>query len=365
MKKYKHLYILIIFIGIILAASLNIKEFFRIIAKFMDIISPILLGCVVGFVLNIVVKYWEKVVFAKTNNKKLIALRRPVCIILSFFSVVFIFFMVYLLVIPQLTKSLSVLSYKFPEIYSQLREKAIQYSSHVPSLKNRILASDKTGQEVIQGFIGMLTTWTSNLFTVIGSVFGVVVNFVMATIIAIYIVAGKETLMSQFSRVFKKYLPEKFRNKMYYVLDVANTTFEAFFTGQFIEAIILGSLCAIGLFIFGFPYAPMIGSVVGITALIPLIGAYIGGTFGFIMIFTQDPVKAVLFIVFLVVLQQIEGNVIYPRVVGGSIGLPGIWVIIAIIVGGGLGGVTGVLFSVPVAATLYKLIKYDVNKTEK
>lgn len=361
MIKKDNVYFLIVFAGIVLALSLNLKEILEVIGEGLDILHPILLGCIVAFVLNIVVRYWEKVVFPNTKNEKLNKLRRPLCIVLSFISVAFILFLVYLLVIPQLMKSLSIFSDRFPEIYSKFREKALMYSSSFPSLKQKIMASDKTGQEVIQNFISMLTTWTSNLFNIIGSVFGVLANSVMAMIIAIYMVSGKETLGRQFNKLFLKYIPAKFVDRMYYVLRVANSTFAAFFTGQFIEAIILGSLCALGLFVFGFPYAPMIGSVVGMTALIPLVGAYIGGSFGFIMIFTQDPIKAVLFVLFLIILQQIEGNIIYPRVVGGSVGLPGIWVIIAIIIGGGIGGITGVLFGVPIAATLYKLTKNAVN----
>ena len=355
------IYFIIIFAGITYALASNVKEVIKVLSIGLDIIHPIFLGCVVAFILNIVVKSWEKVLYPNSRDARLIKMRRPLSIILSFLSLVLILSLVYMLVIPQLTKSLSVLSDRFPEIYSQIREKALKYSSSLPSLKRRILASDKTGQEAIQNFITMLTAWTSNLFNIIGSVFGVVTNFVMATIIAIYIVSGKETLSRQFNKFFMKYFSKNFVEKLYYVLKIANSTFAAFFTGQFIEAIILGSLCTVGLFIFGFPYAPMIGSVVGITALIPLVGAYIGGAFGFIMIFTQNPLNAVLFIVFLIVLQQIEGNVIYPRVVGGSVGLPGIWVIIAIIIGGGISGVTGVLFSVPVAGTLYKLLKNGVN----
>ncbi len=165
-----------------------------------------------------------------------------------------------------------------------------------------------------------------------------------------------------YKKLFEKYLPKKLNMKIYYILDIANSTFASFFTGQFIEAIILGSLCSLGLFIFRFPYAPMIGSVVGFTALIPLVGAYIGGAFGFCMILTQDPVQAFLFILFLIVLQQIEGNLIYPKVVGGSVGLPGLWVMVAIVIGGNMAGITGVFFSVPVAATIYKLLQAAVNK---
>lgn len=360
-KTKQNVYLILIVLGIVLAVALNAKDVLIKFFGFLGIFKPIFLGCVIAFILNIVVSLWEKIFFPNTKSKYLQKSRRGICILLSFLSVILILYLVYMLVVPQLSKSIAVISNKFPALYENIRDEAIKHSSSLPTIREKLLSSDKTGQEAIQKLIGTLSIWTSNIFNIIGSVFGVMADFVMSTIIAIYLVAGKETLGRQFKKLFKRFLPEGFTKKMYYVLDIANSTFASFFTGQFIEAIILGSLCTVGLFIFRFPYAPMIGSVVGFTALIPLIGAYIGGAFGFFMILTHSPIQAILFIVFLVILQQIEGNLIYPRVVGGSVGLPGVWVIIAIIIGGGLAGIAGVFFSVPVTATIYKILKAAVN----
>lgn len=360
-KTKQNVYLILIVLGIVLAVALNAKDVLIKFFGFLGIFKPIFLGCVIAFILNIVVSLWEKIFFPNTKSKYLQKSRRGICILLSFLSVILILYLVYMLVVPQLSKSIAVISNKFPDLYESIRDEAIKHSSSLPTIREKLLSSDKTGQEAIQKLIGTLSIWTSNIFNIIGSVFGVMADFVMSTIIAIYLVAGKETLGRQFKKLFKRFLPEGFTKKMYYVLDIANSTFASFFTGQFIEAIILGSLCTVGLFIFRFPYAPMIGSVVGFTALIPLIGAYIGGAFGFFMILTHSPIQAILFIVFLVILQQIEGNLIYPRVVGGSVGLPGVWVIIAIIIGGGLAGIAGVFFSVPVTATIYKILKAAVN----
>lgn len=364
--KSKHnIYMILIVFGLVLAAALNAEDVFKKIFGFLGIFKPVFLGCVIAFILNIIVSLWEKVFFPNSKNERINKSRRGICILLSFLAILLMLYLIYMLVVPQLSKSLSVVSNKFPALYENLREEAIKHSGSLPTIREKLLTSDKTGQEAIQKLIGTLSIWTSNIFNIIGSVFGVMADFVMATIIAIYLVAGKETLGRQFKKLFRRFFPESFNRKMYYVLNIANSTFASFFTGQFIEAIILGTLCALGLLLFRFPYAPMIGSVVGFTALIPLIGAYIGGAFGFFMILTQDPLKAFLFIVFLVVLQQIEGNLIYPKVVGGSVGLPGVWVIIAIIVGGGIAGITGVFFSVPVAATIYKILKAAVNQDVK
>ena len=202
----------------------------------------------------------------------------------------------------------------------------------------------------------------NSTFSIVGSVFGVVFNFVVALIFAIYILSSKEKLGGQAKRIVHAYVKPKWIAVGKRVLTTADSTFSSFIVGQVTEAVILGSLCTVCMLIFRFPYAPMIGAFTGVTALIPVVGAYLGAAVGAFMILTQDPLKAVLFLIFIVVLQQVEGNLIYPKVVGGSIGLPGMWVLAAVTVGGGLLGVPGMLLGVPAAATLYKLLAYDVNE---
>lgn len=161
----------------------------------------------------------------------------------------------------------------------------------------------------------------------------------------------------------ERFIPEKYCRKIVHVKVIANRTFEKFFTGQFVEAIILGSLCTLGMLLFRFPYALTVGSVVGMTALIPLVGAYLGGVIGFVLLFNQGYQTALLFVLFLVILQQMEGNIIYPRVVGTSVGLPGVWVFTAVILGGGLFGIPGILFGVPFVATIYQLLKAEKEQS--
>jgi predicted PurR-regulated permease PerM len=160
----------------------------------------------------------------------------------------------------------------------------------------------------------------------------------------------------------ERFIPEKYSKKIVHVKVVANRTFGKFFTGQFVEAIILGSLCTLGMLLFRFPYALTVGSVVGMTAIIPLVGAYLGGAVGFVLLFSQGYQTALLFVLFLVILQQLEGNIIYPRVVGTSVGLPGVWVFTSVILGGGLFGIPGILFGVPFVATIYQLLKTEKDQ---
>ena len=189
----------------------------------------------------------------------------------------------------------------------------------------------------------------------------VVVNIVIGLIFSLYVLIEKEKLGAQCRLLIQTYLPA-IADKIFYVTDVVNDSFHSFIVGQCIEAVVLGGLCVVGMLLCGFPYAVMIGVFIGFTALIPIAGAYIGALVGAVMILTVSPIQALQFLLFVVVLQQVEGNLIYPKVVGESIGLPGIWVLTAITIGGGVLGVGGMLLAVPIFAAVYRLIKADVQK---
>ncbi len=191
---------------------------------------------------------------------------------------------------------------------------------------------------------------------------GGVVNFFIALIFALYILISKEKLLIQIKKICKAYLSDKVRNRIEDICYIANSTFSSFIIGQITEAVILGGLCAIGMMILKLPYAGMTGAFIGVTALIPIVGAYLGAGVGAFMILTKDPMQVIIFLIFIVILQQVEGNLIYPKVVGSSIGLPGLWVLAAVTIGGGIGGIMGMLWSVPIAATAYKLVRKDVNQ---
>ena len=198
--------------------------------------------------------------------------------------------------------------------------------------------------------------------TIISSVFSAVVNILVAFIFAIYLLNAKENLKRQAGWILQAFVKTAAKERICYVVQVFHETFTNFIVGQCMEAVIIGTLCAVLMTVLRLPYAVMTGTVVGATALIPVVGAYIGAAVGAFMVFTVDPIQALIFIAALVVLQQVEGNLIYPKVVGSSIGLPGIWVLAAVTVGGGLLGLEGVLFSVPVASVLYTLLRRNVRK---
>ena len=211
--------------------------------------------------------------------------------------------------------------------------------------------------KVLTAGVGSTVNVIVNTVTSVASGF---VTFFMALIFSIYLLLGKEKLGGQLEKIMGRYLKKEINRKIRYVVGVINDCFHRYIVGQCTEAVILGVLCMLGMMIIRLPYATMIGALIGFTALIPVAGAYIGAFVGAFMILTVAPVKALIFLVFIVVLQQLEGNLIYPRVVGSSLGLPAIWVLAAVTVGGGVLGVPGMLLGVPLTAAVYRLVRNDV-----
>ena len=210
--------------------------------------------------------------------------------------------------------------------------------------------------------LGFLSDLGPHLLELTSGIVSMVVTGVLSLVFSIYMLSGRDTLMSQCRRVLRAYVPARFADPLTDVVHQTADTFTRFVTGQLIEACILGGLCAAGMLFIQADYAPLIGVIIGASAIIPVAGAYIGAIVSALLLVMVSPIKALVFLVFLVVLQQIEGNVIYPKVVGTSIGLPGIWVLAAVTIGGGVGGLVGVLLSVPVASVLYALLRRDVHK---
>ena len=234
------------------------------------------------------------------------------------------------------------------------------------SLQQWLNTLDINWPQFLEKAANYLTSGMGSIFSsavsIVSNVGGLVMQVVIAFIFALYLLAGKEHLAGQCRSLAEVYLSPKTYRRLMYVFSTANETFSKFFIGQLTEAIIIGVLCTLGMLLFRFPYATMVGILVGATALLPVVGAYLGAGVGAFMILTVNPLQAIAFLIFIAILQQLEGNLIYPRVVGSSIGLPGIWVLAAVTVGGGLGGIFGMLLAVPVTATVYKLIRSDVHK---
>lgn len=331
-------------------------------------VSPLLIGCVIAYIVNILMSFYEKYLFRKASSRAAIKMRRIVCILLAFVTLLVLIVLIIWLTVSQLVPCVQLILSEWPDFLQNAAMRLEGWGLLSEEIAASIIEIDWRSQ--ISQIIQMVSTGLGSVVDVlvktISSVFSGVVSALLSVFFAIYLLAGKERLVRQVRRVITHYLKDAwYQKKLIRVVRVFDDCFHRFIVGQCTEAVILGVLCALGMWILRLPYAAMIGALTAFTALIPLVGSYIGCVVGAFMIFTQSPIKAVIFVAFLIVLQQIEGNLIYPKVVGTSIGLPSIWVLAAVTVGGGVMGIGGMLLGVPLAAAIYRLVRDDVNRGRK
>ncbi len=325
---------------------------------------PLVFGCIVAYVINILMNFYEKWYDRLFRVKVALKIKRIVCITFAFLTLIGIIVLMINLVLPELINCIASFIRTIPAavqwVIDLIGEEEL--ASYFPTLQEIDWSSfPKEIESMLKPVLNGVGGAVGSIVSAVGSVFTLVVNTVVALIFSLYVLLDKERLGAQSKEIIRTYLPKK-ADRIFYVVHLFDESFHNFIVGQVTEAIILGVLCIIGMWIFQFPYAVMIGVFIGFTALIPIAGAYIGASVGAIMMLTTDPFLAIEFIVFIVILQQLEGNLIYPRVVGKSIGLPGIWVLTAVTVGGGVLGIGGMLFAVPAAAAGYRLIREDVER---
>ena len=328
--------------------------------------QPFLFGAGIAFVVNILMSFYEKILIKFIPFGFITKIKRPVSLLLAFATIGLIFTWVVFTVLPDLIDSIDTLISQDRSAINNLinwllknksLQKIIQDLGGVTQVRELINSySAQLLQQIMNGLTNFLTSLTSLQSTLI--------NLFISIVFSCYVLVGKEKLGSQVNRLVDVYLG-RYGKTFHYVVAILNNRFHNFFVYQSIEACILGTLCYIGMRIFNFPYAATISILIGFSAMIPVLGAYIGVTIGTILIMTHSVTLALLFVAYVVILQQFEGNLIYPYVVGGSTGLPVVWVILAITIGSALGGILGMLVSVPVAATLYQIVKDNVVTREK
>lgn len=327
--------------------------------------TPLWIGCAIAYLVNILMSFYERHYFTKTQKRWVSLSRRPVCMIGALLTLIVVVALIVSLILPQLSSCITLVVSELPKLMDDL----IQFLTKQKILPDDILA-DLTSinwQEKIGEIAKALVAGVGNILDVVisaaSSLFSIVTTAMFSFIFAIYILAGKEHLGRQGCHFLQHYLPEKWYQKLMYVLSILNDSFHKFIVGQCTEGVILGILCTIGMLILRLPYATMIGTLIGFTALIPVVGAFIGGAVGAFLILMESPVQALIFLIFLVILQQLEDNLIYPRVVGTSMGLPGIWILAVVTVSGSVFGILGIILGIPIAATVYRLIYNDMHKT--
>lgn len=361
--KFKSNLLLATYVVVLAFIFINIKSVGNIFGSTMGMLKPFLIAICIAFVLNIPMKFYEEKVLDKVikQPKK----RRPLAIILTIITIIVIVVGLVLFIIPQLVESGSTLVKNIPDYVKTLEMFMAEHFSKTEvfdELWNQVLSM---GENIIK-VVGQVTgSLVSQVVDITVGVTSTIINFFMGILIAIYILLSKEKLGIQAKKILYAFFDRIKANKVMEVARISHDKFSKFITGQCIEAVILGGLCFIGMTIFSMPYALLVSTIIGVTALVPIFGALIGTIPAAFIIFMVEPMTAVWFVILIVVIQQIEGNLIYPMVVGNSIGLSAIWVLLAITVGGSTFGILGILIGIPLFGVLYTLLSTITNSKLK
>ncbi len=361
--KFKSNLLLATYVVVLAFIFINIKSVGNVLGSTMAMLKPFLIAICIAFVLNIPMKFYEEKVLDKIikQPKK----RRPLAIILTIITIIAIVVGLVLFIIPQLVESGATLVKNIPDYVKTLEMFISEHFSTTEvfdELWNQVLSM---GENIIK-VVGQVTgSLVSQLVDITVGVTSTIINFFMGILIAIYILLSKEKLGIQAKKMLYAFFDRGKADKVMEVASISHNKFSKFITGQCIEAVILGGLCFIGMTIFSMPYALLVSTIIGVTALVPIFGALIGTIPAAFIIFMVEPMTAVWFVILIVVIQQIEGNLIYPMVVGNSIGLSAIWVLLAITVGGSTFGILGILIGIPLFGVLYTLLSTITNSKLK
>ncbi|MFQ9924086.1 MAG: AI-2E family transporter [Beduini sp.] len=357
---------LIIIVLLILAVT-NMNFIINSISLVFTAFANIILAAMIAYVINIIMSRIEKLI-VKTDQPFLIKRKRIFGVVLSLVTIVLIFYLLINLIVPEFLKAVTVLIETIPTYAEQLRVFLIDAFENMPDISQYLNNLQLNWKGIVDNFLTIagngLGSVLGTTFNIVSSIMGSLFNLLLIIVFAIYLLIDKDRFIHLYYRLTTLYLSDDQRKKIGVVLKVTHQSFSSFIGGQCIEAAILGSLCALGMMILQMPYAIMIGTLVGTINIIPIIGAYIGGAIGVFMVFTVSPMQALAFLVYLIILQQFESNVIYPRVVGNSVGLPGIYVLASVIVFGAVAGIPGMFLGIPTVASLYKLLRMHIIKKE-
>ena len=354
---------LIVFTALLVVALWKFDVVLGVLKTIWDIIFPFVLGGAIAFLTNVPMSFLEKKIFenVKKKNKIVRKLKRPISLILTIVLVVGVIALVMFGVIPQLTRTMGTLVTSINDFIPQMQSWIGEFFHNNQEIMNLVDQIEFDPDQAIKWGISLLGNGAGNMMnttmSAVGSIVSGVATFFIAFSFACYILFQKEKLHIQIRKVFFAFLPRQKADTFLKVCSLTYRTFANFLAGQCLEAVILGSMFVVTLRILKMPYAVLIGLLIAFTALIPIFGAFIGCAVGSFLIFMVNPQQAILFVIVFLVLQQIEGNLIYPHVVGESVGLPSIWVLAAVTIGGNLMGIVGMLVFIPLLSVLYTIFR--------
>lgn len=331
-----------------------------------SLITPLIMGGCIAFILNVPMRAIERHLWPRAKRSAAQKLRRPCAIILTLLCFIAVLTVLLVLIVPELMRTASSFSSQIPGFLDRIEAFFNDLSDKLPQVGGQNILPDLNIEKAVETFFselgGSVSFFASGLMQLLSGIFGGAADAVFGIAFSFYLLAQKETLSGQFQRALTAYNKEKLLDRLLHIGRLASRTFSSFLTGQCLEALILGTLFFVSMTLFRMPFALLISVLITVTALIPIVGAFIGCIVGALLILVQDPMLAIWFVVMFFVLQQIEGNLIYPHVVGTSVGLPGLWVLFAVTVGGELGGILGMFVSVPICSILYALGKEEVRR---
>ena len=357
-------------VTLIVLGGWNWNSLMGLVGSIYKTLGPIINGAIFAYILNLLmVRYEGLLTKVQGQVPGVKSIKRPVSMFLSLLTFVLAVIMILVLVLPQLSTAISRFIEVIPGVSTWLQRAIEEYDAYFPQLQTLMSQLNINWGSLIQQSMTVLNTLSSNFlnitFNTITGVASNTINSILSLMVALYILGSKERLLLQSKRVIMAYLKPGHAQTLLDIIRLMNESFTNFFVGMTLEGIILGSLVTVAASIFNLPYAGMLGVIAGVMALIPIIGGYISAAVGTLMLLAVSPSQALFYLVMVIIIMQLEGNLIYPRVVGGSIGLPGLWVLVAFTVGGGLMGISGMILGIPLAATLYKLLGRDVLMREK
>ena len=328
--------------------------------------APVFLGCAIAYIANVPMSFFEQHLTWLERSPRLARMRRPLSLLTSIVIGFVLSAFLLRFIMPELMQSMRMMSLKLPQAVEAVRELFREFDLEVmvDEQLNQLNDWDKIqiqlSNYLMSGAGGFMGSVVSGVSSVLSSTFEVM----LSAILAIYILMSKEHLGAQLSELVEVYFGPEVLKQLVYVGGVLDHSFSSFIIGRCISSLILGILCVASMLALRLPYAMTIGTVVGVTNIVPVVGPFVGGIIGTLLIFSTSTIDALVFVALVLVLQQLDANVVFPRVVGSSTGLPGIWVLAAVAVGGGLGGVPFVLLSVPVAASIYQLVGDDMRRRQ-
>ena len=330
------------------------------------VLSPFAIGAVLAFIFNVPMRSFERMLMGIKHP----TLRRVIALLLTLLAVLLVLTVVFSLLIPQVAATAETFAGRLPAFYEKVETLIFDFLAEHPDIQEWVIANTDFENIDLVGLAQNLFTMLGDsvetimlgAVSAIGSIFDVVFDLFISIVFAIYCLFQKETLARQGRKLLYSIASEKFADETVRVMRLTNSTFSNFLSGQCLEVCILGTMFAISMAIFGMPYIPLVSVLVAVTAFIPVVGAFIGCIVGALFILVDDPLQAVSFVAMFLVLQQLENNLIYPRVVGTSIGLPGMWVLLAVAVGGEFMGVAGMFLMIPLSSVLYTLLRERTNK---